>query len=67
MASDSNGKGARKMPSAEERRAMGDISRNLKTIAEELHETNRLLSEFLKYQLRHEGDSFRKESAKNES
>ena len=51
------------MPSAEERRAMGDISRNLKTIAEELHETNRLLSEFLKLELRHEGK--RKESAEN--
>jgi hypothetical protein len=56
-----DGKGARKMTSAEERRAMGDISRNLKTIADELTETNRLLSEFLKLELRHEGK--RKESA----
>lgn len=50
------------MTSAEERRAHADIARNLKTISEELHETNRLLSEFLKFQLRHE-DS-RKGSAK---
>ena len=49
------------MPSAEERRVMGDISRNLKAVADELTETNRLLSEFLKLELRHE-DS-RKESA----
>jgi hypothetical protein len=61
MAFASNGKGARKMPSAEERRVMGDISRNLKAVADELTETNRLLSEFLKLELRHE-DS-RKESA----
>lgn len=44
------------MTSAEDRRAMADISRNLKTIAEELSETNRLLSEFLKLELRHEGE-----------
>jgi hypothetical protein len=56
-----DGKGARKMASAEERRANADIARNLKSISEELHETNRLLSEFLKLRLRHE-DS-RKESA----
>lgn len=62
MASDSNGKGARKMASAEDRRATADVARNLKSISEELHETNRLLSEFLKFQLRHEGDSFRKGS-----
>lgn len=57
-----DGKGARKMASAEERRANADIARNLKSISEELHETNRLLSELLKFQLRHE-DS-RKVSAK---
>jgi hypothetical protein len=63
MASD-RGMGARKMASAEERRANADIARNLKSISEELHETNRLFSEFLKLQLRHE-DS-RKGSPKND-
>ena len=54
------------MTSAEGRRASADIARNLKTISEELHETNRLLGEFLKFQLRHEGDEFkRNESAKD--
>jgi hypothetical protein len=52
------------MASAEERRAMADISRNIKTIAEELHETNRLFREFLKMELRHEDR--RNESAKSD-
>ena len=52
------------MASAEERRANADIARNLKTIGEELHETNRLLSELLKLELRHEEK--RKGSAKND-
>lgn len=43
-----------KVKSAEDRRANADIARNLKSISEELHETNRLLAEFLKFQLRHE-------------
>jgi len=50
--------------SAEERRASADIARNLKIIGDELHETNRLLSELLKFQLRHEGE--RKGSAKDD-
>ena len=50
------------MASAEERRAMADISRNLKTIADELGTTNHLLKEFLKLELRHEDK--RNESAK---
>jgi translation initiation factor 2 beta subunit (eIF-2beta)/eIF-5 len=49
------------MTSAEERRTNTEIVRNLKSIADELTETNRLLSEFLKLELRHEGK--RKESA----
>lgn len=47
------------MASAEERRANADIARNLKVIADELGETNRLLREFLIFQLRHEGDDVR--------
>lgn len=42
------------MASAEERRANADIARNLKTIADELHDTNHLLRELLKLELRHE-------------
>jgi hypothetical protein len=42
------------MASAEERRANAEIARSLKSISEELQETNRLLAEFLKFQLRHE-------------
>lgn len=54
------------MASAEERRATADIARNLKSISEELHETNRLLSEFLRYQLRHEGDWVRNEGVEKQ-
>ena len=50
------------MSSAEERRAMSDISRSLKAIAEELGTTNHLLRELLKLELRHEDK--RNESAK---
>jgi|SaaInlV_120m_DNA_3_1039746.scaffolds.fasta_scaffold79709_2 hypothetical protein len=49
------------MASAEERRASAEIGRNLKSISDELKETNYLLKELLKFQLRHEGE--RKESA----
>lgn len=54
------------MTSAEERRVSTDVARSLKSISEELHEINRLLSELLKFQLLHEGDGFkgRNESAK---
>ena len=50
------------MASAEDRRAMADISRNLSKIAEELADTNHLLRELLKLELRHEDK--RNESAK---
>ena len=55
------------MTSAEGRRASADIARNLKAIQEELHETNRLLGEFLKFQLRHEGDGFKRQSGGSEN
>jgi hypothetical protein len=55
------------MTSADERRASAEIARNLRSISEELSETNRLLAEFLRFQLHHEGDDFKqKESAKND-
>lgn len=56
------------MASAEDRRASADIARNLRTIGEELSETNRLLREFLRLELRHEGDEFkyRNESPEND-
>ena len=42
------------MASAEDRRANADIARNLKIIGDELKDTNHLLRELLKLELRHE-------------